>query len=99
MAVSGTGYSIGPLLEVLGGPRPAPAMHPGQVGHARALLTQPDVTIASIARLLGVSRATIYKYVPQLKSGGDRQAIAAPRHVPNSPPKIEPRHSPFKSAR
>jgi transposase-like protein len=44
-------------------------MTPEQVRHARALLTQPDATIASIARLLGVSRATIYKYVPELKTG------------------------------
>ncbi|WP_030926188.1 recombinase family protein, partial [Streptosporangium amethystogenes] len=55
-----------------------PAMTPEQVGHARALLTQPDASIASIARLLGVSRSTIYKYVPELKSSDDRQAIAAP---------------------
>nr|WP_281174915.1 recombinase family protein [Actinomadura oligospora] len=46
-----------------------PAMTPEQVRHARALLAQPDATIASIARLLGVSRATIYKYVPELKTG------------------------------
>ncbi|MEV0401069.1 helix-turn-helix domain-containing protein [Actinoallomurus sp. NPDC050550] len=37
-----------------------------QIRHARALLAQPDATIA---RLLGVSRATIYKYVPELKTG------------------------------
>jgi DNA invertase Pin-like site-specific DNA recombinase len=43
-----------------------PAMTPEQVRHARALLAQPDATIASIAWLLGVSRATIYKYVPEL---------------------------------
>ncbi|MER6947364.1 helix-turn-helix domain-containing protein [Nonomuraea sp. NPDC000554] len=54
------------------------AMPPEQVGHARALLPQPDATIASIARLLGGSRSTIYTYVPELKSSGDRQAIAAP---------------------
>ena len=36
-----------------------PAMTPEQIRHARALLAQPDATIASIARLLGVSRATI----------------------------------------
>jgi transposase-like protein len=35
-------------------------------------LAQPDATIASIARLLGVSRSTLYKYVPELKGGGDR---------------------------
>jgi transposase-like protein len=44
-------------------------MAPEQIRHARALLAQPDATIASIARLLGVSRATIYKYVPELKTG------------------------------
>ncbi|MET9064414.1 recombinase family protein [Streptosporangium sandarakinum] len=42
---------------------------PEQVEHARALLTQSDATIASIARLLGVSRSTIYKYVPELATG------------------------------
>ncbi len=42
-------------------------MTPEQVRHARALLAQPDATIASIARLLGVSRSTLYKYVPELQ--------------------------------
>ncbi|MEU8250648.1 helix-turn-helix domain-containing protein [Nonomuraea sp. NPDC048916] len=53
-------------------------MTPEQVRHARALLTQPDATIASIARLLGVSRSTIYKYLPELKTGGDHQTIDVP---------------------
>ncbi|WP_018685394.1 recombinase family protein [Actinokineospora enzanensis] len=43
-----------------------PAMTPEQVRHARDLLTNPDNTIGSIAELLGVSRSTIYKYVPDL---------------------------------
>lgn len=51
-----------------------PAMTPEQVRHAKALLAQPDASIASIARLLGVSRSTLYKYVPELKPGGDLQA-------------------------
>ena len=42
------------------------AMTPEQIRHARDLLTRPDNTVSSIARLLGVSRATIYKYVPEL---------------------------------
>jgi DNA invertase Pin-like site-specific DNA recombinase len=46
-----------------------PAMTPEQIGHARALLTQPDNTVSSIARLLGVSRSTIYKHVPELAGG------------------------------
>jgi hypothetical protein len=37
-----------------------------QVQHARGLLTRPYNTVSSIARLLGVSPATIYKYVPEL---------------------------------
>ena len=51
-----------------------PAMTPEQVGHAKALLAQPDASIASIARLLSVSRSTLYKYVPELKPGSDLQA-------------------------
>jgi len=54
-----------------------PAMTPEQVRHARALLAQPDASIASIARLLGVSRSTLYKYVPELKEGSDARAIEA----------------------
>jgi DNA invertase Pin-like site-specific DNA recombinase len=46
-----------------------PAMTEEQIRHARALLAQPDNTVSSIAKLLGVSRTTIYKYVPELKAG------------------------------
>ncbi|WP_433356299.1 helix-turn-helix domain-containing protein [Microtetraspora malaysiensis] len=52
-----------------------------------ALLAQPDATIASIAQLLGVSRATIYKYVPELKTGQRPQLEAgapAPAELPAS---------------
>jgi DNA invertase Pin-like site-specific DNA recombinase len=64
-----------------------PAMTPEQIHHARALLAQPDASIASIARLLGVSRATIYKYVPELKTGQRPQLEAgapAPAELPAS---------------
>jgi predicted transcriptional regulator len=47
-----------------------------QIRHARDLLTRPDNTVSSIARLLGVSRATIYKYVPEVTTG--RQAVDPP---------------------
>jgi DNA invertase Pin-like site-specific DNA recombinase len=43
-----------------------PALTPEQVRHARALLTDPENTVSSIARLLRVSRATIYKHCPEL---------------------------------
>ena len=39
-----------------------PAMTAEQIRHARDLLTRPDNTVSSIARLLGVSRATIYNF-------------------------------------
>lgn len=43
-----------------------PALTPEQVSHARFLLTNPDASVSSVAKLLGVSRSTIYKYVPEL---------------------------------
>lgn len=46
-----------------------PALTPEQVRHARSLLADPDNSIASIARLLGVSRATIHAHVPELAHG------------------------------
>jgi AcrR family transcriptional regulator len=46
-----------------------------QIRHARDLLTRPDNTVSSIARLLGVSRATIYKHVPEVTG---RVAAALP---------------------
>jgi DNA invertase Pin-like site-specific DNA recombinase len=51
-----------------------PAMTEEQVRHARDLLTRPGNTVTSIAKLLGVSRNAIYKYVPELKGG--RVALA-----------------------
>nr|WP_246575685.1 helix-turn-helix domain-containing protein [Actinospica durhamensis] len=42
-------------------------MTPEQVAHARDLLSRPENSVASIARLLSVSRSTIYKYVPELR--------------------------------
>ena len=56
-----------------------PTMTPERVRHARALQGQPENTISSIAELLGVSRTTIYKYVPELTRGrGGLTAVAAP---------------------
>ena len=52
-----------------------PAMTAEQIRHARDLLTRPDNTVSSIARLLGVSRATIYKYVPEVTTGPAAAAL------------------------
>ncbi|MFF3228903.1 helix-turn-helix domain-containing protein [Nocardia suismassiliense] len=43
-----------------------------QIRQARAIRTRPDETVSSVARLLGVSRSAIYKYVPEL--GQDRRS-------------------------
>jgi DNA invertase Pin-like site-specific DNA recombinase len=52
-----------------------PALSPEQVHAARDLLTQPDRSIASIARLLGVARSTLYEHVPELRPGGGGRAV------------------------
>ncbi|MEW2463159.1 recombinase family protein [Microbacterium sp. NPDC047426] len=46
-----------------------PAMTEEQIVHARSMLANPEASISSIAKLLGVSRTTIYKYVPELAAG------------------------------
>jgi DNA invertase Pin-like site-specific DNA recombinase len=46
-----------------------PAMTEEQILHARSMLSNPEASISSIAKLLGVSRTTLYKYVPELKAG------------------------------
>ncbi|WP_425506620.1 recombinase family protein [Streptomyces rectiverticillatus] len=65
-----------------------PAMTDEQVRHARDLLTRPKNTVTSIAKLLGVSRNTIYKYVPELKGG--RIALADTAGAPGLPQPAQP---------
>ncbi|MGW7638361.1 helix-turn-helix domain-containing protein [Streptomyces sp. MCA2] len=45
------------------------AMDEDEVRHARALLARREHTVSSIAKLLGVLRNTVYKYVPDLAAG------------------------------
>jgi hypothetical protein len=40
---------------------------------------RPGNTVSSIARLLGVSRATIYTYLPEMASGHSPAALPASR--------------------
>ncbi|WP_329579135.1 helix-turn-helix domain-containing protein [Streptomyces sp. NBC_01361] len=44
-------------------------MNAEQIRRTRA--TQPENTVTSIAKLLGVSRTTLYKYVPEVRVGRD----------------------------
>ncbi|WP_433463540.1 helix-turn-helix domain-containing protein [Spirillospora sp. CA-128828] len=59
-----------------------PALTPDRVRQARALLTRPDESVSSIARLLGVSRSTLYKYVPEAKGGALTIDAAQAQRVP-----------------
>jgi DNA invertase Pin-like site-specific DNA recombinase len=52
-----------------------PALTTEQIRHARSLLAEPTNTVASIARLLNVSRSTLYAHVPEL-AGGRLAAVA-----------------------
>jgi DNA invertase Pin-like site-specific DNA recombinase len=59
-----------------------PAMTEDQIRHARAMLTDPEASISSIAKLLGVSRTTVYKYVPELAAGrASLVAIDGPKGI------------------
>ncbi|MFF0637560.1 helix-turn-helix domain-containing protein [Nocardia sp. NPDC004151] len=53
-----------------------PAMNAEQIRQARAMLARPDESVSCIARLLGVSRSTLYKYVPELTQGGPSHLAA-----------------------
>jgi predicted transcriptional regulator len=64
-------------------------MTPEQVRHARDLLTRPENTVTSIAKLLGVSRNTIYNYVPELKGG--RLALAEATSAAELPRPAQPK--------
>jgi DNA invertase Pin-like site-specific DNA recombinase len=46
-----------------------PAMTPEKIAYARQLLAEPDRTFSSIAVMLGVSRSTLYKALPELVPG------------------------------
>lgn len=46
-----------------------PAMNAEQIRQARAMLSRPDESVSSIARLIGVSRSTLYKHLPELGAG------------------------------
>jgi len=47
-----------------------PALTPEQLREVRELLLRPENTVSGIARQLGVSRSTIYKYLPDVIHAG-----------------------------
>ncbi|MFE3899528.1 helix-turn-helix domain-containing protein [Streptomyces sp. NPDC059153] len=44
------------------------------------MLADPEASVTSIAKLLGISRTTLYKYEPELEAGGG--TLSAPRSPP-----------------
>jgi len=48
-----------------------PAMNEEQIGQASAMMDNPKPKIKSIIKTLGISKATLYKYVPMGKSNSD----------------------------
>ena len=50
----------------LGG-RP-PALTPEDLTHARAMLADPDITVAKVAERLGVAPSTLYRHIPGARS-------------------------------
>ncbi len=58
-----------------------PALSAEQVRQARALLREPENSVSSIARLLGVSRSTLYTHIPEL-TGGRTPRQPQPAAVP-----------------
>ncbi len=65
-----------------------PAMTGEQIRQARDLLTLPGNSISSIARLLGVSRSTIYKHLPELAAGRNPAAAQIPPPPPGLPARL-----------
>lgn len=53
------------------GGRP-PALSAKDVSHAKALLSDPDITVEEVARRLNVAASTLYRHLP-----GGRSAVAA----------------------
>ena len=58
----------------------AAAMTPEKVAYALHLLSEPDRSMSSIAKLLGVSRSTLYTYLPELLPA-QRGPVALDAHL------------------
>ena len=59
-----------------------------QIRQARDPLTLPGNSISGIARLLGVSRSTIYRYLAELADGHNPAAAQIPPSLPGLPARL-----------
>jgi hypothetical protein len=55
-----------------------PVLTADQLAEVRALLARPDSTVAGVARQLGVSRSTLYKYLPDSRRAGQAGSPSGP---------------------
>ncbi|MGH3211295.1 MAG: recombinase family protein [Trebonia sp.] len=62
-----------------------PALTPEQLREVRELLLRPENTVSGVARQLGVSRSTIYKYLPDASRPGTsgRPAVEIDAYAPD----------------
>jgi DNA invertase Pin-like site-specific DNA recombinase len=44
------------------------ALTPDKIAKAKAMLRDPTISVAAVAEMLGVSRATIYAYLPEART-------------------------------
>jgi DNA invertase Pin-like site-specific DNA recombinase len=58
-----------------------PALTPEQLREVKQLLLRPENTVAGVARRLGVSRSTLYKYLPDAMHAGAGARAAAAAHL------------------
>jgi DNA invertase Pin-like site-specific DNA recombinase len=57
------------------GGRP-PSLSPEDIAAARAMLTDHSISVATIARRFGVSRTTIYTYLPEARTRANADAVS-----------------------
>jgi DNA invertase Pin-like site-specific DNA recombinase len=59
------------------------ALTPDKISKAKDMLRDPTISVATIAETLGVSRATIYSYLPEARMQAN--ANAWNKHSPSLP--------------
>jgi DNA invertase Pin-like site-specific DNA recombinase len=76
-----------------------PALTPQQLTEVGDLLRTPENTLSGVARRLGVSRSTLYKYLPDVMHAGvPGQPLAARGAHATEPPTADPAGRPGASA-
>jgi DNA invertase Pin-like site-specific DNA recombinase len=52
------------------------SMQPQDIAKARAMLRDREISVAAVAKVLGVSRTTIYTYLPEARTRADAEVLA-----------------------